>query len=175
MQPKNKGCQCESITYPHHFELERDYMDEQYKWMEELIKAGDNPEIKFEPKCSGDIQQAKTLSSMFKEYVLPLQLPSLPANSYSKIKEMCQNHKNVRENTNTSGSKGNKSWTEAMGEPGVSWGFIFETSDQDKQTTCPFDCETIFMAFADSKDCKFLCIHVFLLREIMLTSCRCQR
>jgi hypothetical protein len=67
MQPKNKGCQCESITYPHHLELERDYMVEQYKWMEELIKAGDNPEIKFEPKCSGDLQQDKTLSSMFKE------------------------------------------------------------------------------------------------------------
>jgi hypothetical protein len=67
MQPQNKGCKCETISYPHHLEVGKDYMDDQYKWMEDLIKRADNPEQKFEPKCSGDLQQDKTLAEMFKE------------------------------------------------------------------------------------------------------------
>jgi hypothetical protein len=42
-------------------------MDEQYKWMEELIEEANKREQKFEPKCSGDLQQDKTLAEMFKE------------------------------------------------------------------------------------------------------------
>jgi hypothetical protein len=73
---------------------------------------------------------------------------------------MCKNHQNVRDNTENTGSTGKKSWTEAKSEPGVSWSFLFETTPQDKQTTCSFDCETIFMTFADNKDCKLSCSHM---------------
>jgi hypothetical protein len=45
-------------------------MDEQYEWMEELMRRADNPTPNFEVKCSGALQQDKSLSDMFREYVL---------------------------------------------------------------------------------------------------------
>jgi hypothetical protein len=50
--------------------VEKGYMDEQYEWMEELMRRADNPTPNFEVKCSGALQQDKSLSDMFREYVL---------------------------------------------------------------------------------------------------------
>jgi hypothetical protein len=70
--------------------VQRDYMDEQTNGLRKLIKGADEPEQKFKPKCSGDLQQDKTLAEMFKEYVyLHYEYQSFKANTHSKIKEMC--------------------------------------------------------------------------------------
>jgi hypothetical protein len=96
------------------------------------------------------------------------------ADNHRKIKDMCKEHANVRDGADTSGSDGSKAWTVSKSEPGVSWGFIFQTTPQDKQTTCPFDCETVFLAFADNTDCKYPCTCVTFMRRIMLIPSRCQ-
>jgi hypothetical protein len=49
--------------------VQRDYMDEQTNGLRKFIKGADEPEQKFKPKCSNDLQQDKTLAEMFKEYV----------------------------------------------------------------------------------------------------------
>ncbi|KAF1954802.1 hypothetical protein CC80DRAFT_475507 [Byssothecium circinans] len=137
---KNKGCRCTPIYFPDHTEVESAYMDEQYKWLEELIKLADSPEQKFEPKCEGELQESKELSGKWKD----------------KIKEMCGKHKDLRAGTNIRGPNGDMYWHDGYNgdEDPVTWSFHFKTNPADKRTTCSFSCEDIFNTFADSKDCN---------------------
>jgi hypothetical protein len=54
-------------------------MDDQYEWMELLIRSANNPEPEFKPTCDGDLQQDKTLAEKFKEYVV------LPQTAHRKL------------------------------------------------------------------------------------------
>jgi hypothetical protein len=70
---------------------------------------------------------------------------------------MCERHKgNIRDGANIRGTRGDMAWDEAVNADtdAFTWGFNFITNPNDAQKTCPFDCETIFGAYAKSSDCK---------------------
>lgn len=134
-------------------------MEEQYKWLEELIMLADKGEQTFEPKCEGVLQESKELSEKWKEYG---SFPPTPTTvgadiRCSTIKEMCKKHKDLRADTTINGINGDKYWDEAVNgqTDSVTWGFNFKTNPADKSKTCSFTCEEIFNAFVESKDCKF--------------------
>ncbi|KAJ4377484.1 hypothetical protein N0V83_000309 [Neocucurbitaria cava] len=62
---KNYGCRCDIVTYPDMLELPSDYMDQQYAWLEELIKRSELPS--FEPKCSGGEQKLADAAKKLEE------------------------------------------------------------------------------------------------------------
>lgn len=99
------------------------------------------------------------LAEKFKEYashplasypVQALLLTCLP----SKIKEMCQRHKNLRDGQTNLDPDSRHFWEDVVSDSGRKWDFSFRTNDLLSGNACPFDCETLFNAFADSKDCK---------------------
>ncbi|KAF2468917.1 uncharacterized protein BDR25DRAFT_372773 [Lindgomyces ingoldianus] len=45
-----EGCRCKKVGYPEHYEVPGQWMDQQYEWMEQLIKRANEPPI--EAKCS---------------------------------------------------------------------------------------------------------------------------
>jgi hypothetical protein len=53
-QPKTYGCNCEGVLVPHMMLVNKDYMDEQYKWLEELIKRADMPD--FQATCDAGFE-----------------------------------------------------------------------------------------------------------------------
>lgn len=45
----NFGCNCHPVAYPHVVELDYNYMDEQYAFLEELVRRSTFPD--FKPSC----------------------------------------------------------------------------------------------------------------------------
>jgi hypothetical protein len=65
---------------------------------------------------------------------------------------MCKDHKKLQDGAYIKDGKGGLQWDEGVNVvPGVTWAMVWNTEGHD---SCPFDCETVFNAFADSKACK---------------------
>jgi hypothetical protein len=52
------------VAYGHVYDVESDYMDSQYAWLEELIKKSEMPPL--EPKCENGEWQLADASKKFK-------------------------------------------------------------------------------------------------------------
>jgi hypothetical protein len=71
---------------------------------------------------------------------------------------MCKDHKKLQDGAYIWDGKNGHQWDEAIFFGGsiisnvdVTLSIVFNTEGHD---SCPFDCETLFNAFADSKECK---------------------
>ncbi|KAH7413564.1 hypothetical protein DE146DRAFT_761816 [Phaeosphaeria sp. MPI-PUGE-AT-0046c] len=61
----NFGCKCSKVNYGYSFEVESDYMDKQYEWLEELIKESSKPI--FDPRCWNNEQEYADAAKKIKE------------------------------------------------------------------------------------------------------------
>jgi hypothetical protein len=66
---------------------------------------------------------------------------------------MCTSHKNLQDDLRPGGDDGSQVWFDRVDGAGTSWQFTWRVQRDVKQA-CAFDCETVFMAFADSRECK---------------------
>jgi hypothetical protein len=74
------------------------------------------------------------------------------------MEKMCAKHTgNLHDGTTITGTRGDRYWQQVADEVGgnlsFTWSMFFKTNPSDAQTTCFFDCETVFKVFADSQDC----------------------
>ncbi|KAF1848132.1 uncharacterized protein K460DRAFT_308071 [Cucurbitaria berberidis CBS 394.84] len=76
---KNYGCRCTVVNYPHVTEVPFNYMEEQYKWLEELIKRSELPS--FEPQCSEGMQTLQDASKKLKDVI------ELACNEHPELKD----------------------------------------------------------------------------------------
>lgn len=66
-QGKHIMCKCKKVNYGHQHTVARNYMDEQYNWLQQLIKLSDLPD--FKPECSGGQQKVNDAANKYKTYV----------------------------------------------------------------------------------------------------------
>ncbi|KAF2826892.1 hypothetical protein CC86DRAFT_381953 [Ophiobolus disseminans] len=121
----NFGCKCYPVAYPHVVELEHDYMDEQYKYLEELVMR--STILGYKPDCMpGQFGEQKLDGAM---------------DLWEKLVEDSCKDKSLDSSFSTSG----------LLQPGWSGGFVFERYKSEPK--CEFDCIAMFWRFAEAGGC----------------------
>ncbi|KAH7413561.1 hypothetical protein DE146DRAFT_749767 [Phaeosphaeria sp. MPI-PUGE-AT-0046c] len=72
--PSSYGCRCEPVIMPHVMTIQRDYMDKQYEWLEELIKKSSGPD--YGENCGGGEQTFPDSAKKLKEYAHQYSVPN---------------------------------------------------------------------------------------------------
>ena len=67
---------------------------------------------------------------------------------------MCSTHKDLTAGLKIIGPDKSYYWVETLGEAGITWTFTFKHWDA-LHKACPYECEPVYMKFADSQECAF--------------------
>ncbi|KAH7079690.1 hypothetical protein FB567DRAFT_533126 [Paraphoma chrysanthemicola] len=124
LKSTNYGCACHPVAYAHELEVEADYIDKQYEWLEELIRKSELPPLT--PNCINGEEPLADASEKFKTW----------------SENFCKGHESLE-----------SSFTVASEDIQLSPGWKSEVDFRKKGTEkCPFDCQEMFSAF-DTPPC----------------------
>jgi hypothetical protein len=69
-QAENFGCRCQRVHYPHYTYVEEGYMEEQYEYMQELVRLYEGSAL--DAECDGDTQSLRSAAETMRRFVNPV-------------------------------------------------------------------------------------------------------
>jgi hypothetical protein len=83
-------------------------------------------------------------------YQVPFSLHDFLMTVFSNIKDMCSKGTKLQDGLTIKGPGGENYWEEAVSASEFTWSLAWKTT----KDSCDFDCESVFLAFTDSTNCK---------------------